>query len=190
MGQKADFIGIFTIDTDAKRDACLAAANNRGQDCFNTIAPYGSLIIVPPLNLSQMKQVYTLNEAAVEAVLAGTGARGNEFLTALSGEGSVVVLNPVVVTPEPNVYTFENSWPAGTQLNTMLEITDSVGDVDTHVVLSTLPPGGPYTPEQAAAVVCGDIDAQAFVTCTQSGATLTLSATEAGTTLVSSMALA
>ena len=188
MGQLADFVGTFTIDTDAKRDACLAAANNRGQDCFNAVAAYGATTTTPPLTLATMKQAYTLDAAAVTVVLNGTGARGNEFLTALSA-GGVVVQGPVVVSVTPNVYTFKNTWPEGTQCRTVLTVTDSAGDVDTHTVLSTLPPGGPYTPEEGAAVVCADIDSAAFVTCSVSGATLTLSATEPGTTLESSMTL-
>lgn len=188
MGQLADFEGTFTVDTDAKRDAILAAANNRGQACFNAIAPYGGTTTTPPLSLATMKQAYTLNTAAVQAVLAVTGARGNEFLTALSlVTGGVMAL--VVQSPTPNVYTFQNTWPEGTQCNTTLTVTDSDGQVDTNTVLSTLPPGGPYTPAQAAAVVCADIEAMPFVTCSRSGATLTLSVSEPNTTLESSIVL-
>ena len=114
--------------------------------------------------------------------------RGCIILTALAA-GGVVTFGPVLASVTPNVYTCQNSWPEGTQSRAVLAVTDSEGDVDTHTVISTLPPGGPYTPEEAAAVVCADIDSAAFVTCTLSGATITLSATEPGTTLESSITL-
>ena len=189
MGQKADFIGTFNILEAGQRDYCLAAANNRGQACFNAIAPYGATTTTPPLSLTTMIQSYTLDAAAVEVVLNKTGCRGNEFLTGLYEIAGSPDLIPEVNSAGPNVYVFLNMWPEGTSLDTTIMVTDSAGDTDTHVIRSTLPPGGPYTASQAAAVVCADIDAQAFVNCSVSGATLTLTATEPGTTLSSGMAL-
>ena len=85
---KSEFVGTWTIDTAAKRDACLAAANNRGQQAFDASAPYGGTTTTPPLSLATMLQVYTLDAAAVEVILTDTAIRGHEFLTGMATQGA------------------------------------------------------------------------------------------------------
>ena len=87
MGQKADFEGTWTLDA-AGVNTSLAAANNRGQQCFNVMAPYGVTTSTPPLSLTTMAQAYVLDTAAVAVILNATGARGNEFLSAVSTLGA------------------------------------------------------------------------------------------------------
>ena len=190
MGQKADFVGTFTVDTDAKRDAILAAANNRGQQCFNAIAPYGATTTTPPLTLATMKQAYTLNEAAVEVVPAKTGARGNEYLTALDVQtGGATTQGPEIgqLTADPNNYTATGGpWPGGTQIYCDLTLTDPDGQSEGDTFTVTLPPGS-HSDSVAASVVCAAIDELVHYRCTQVGSSITITAAAAGNTVTSNL---
>lgn len=173
MGDKADFEGIHVVADAAARDAILAAANNRGQQCFNAIAEYGGTTTTPPLSLAQMIQTYTLDAAAVEAVLGVTGIRGNEFLSALAGV-AVAVTRIRRLSTNPNSYTATGMWAGGTVISCQVTITDPDGQIDQDVLRVTLPPGN-HTSEVAIQVVCEAIDALVHVRCVRSGATITLS---------------
>jgi hypothetical protein len=184
MGTKASFVGAWAVNTAAKRDVCLAAANNRGQRLFNIMAPYGGTVTTPPLSLTQMLQTYTLNAAAVEVILGKGGARGHEFLNALSTL-TAVVLKPDVNIVRPNEYQFLNSWPAGTVADVYLELTDSDGDVQVSTVELTLPSDS--TPEEAAAYVAYVMEPYAFIDAIATGSLLSLMPSEPGITLVSTI---
>lgn len=173
MGDKADFEGIHVVADAAARDAILAAANNRGQQCFNAIAAYGGTTTTPPLSLAQMIQTYTLDAAAVEAVLGVTGIRGNEFLSELAGV-AVAVAGIQRLSTNPNSYTATGMWAGGTVISCQVTITDPDGQIDQDVLRVTLPPGN-HTSEVATQVVCEAIDALVHVRCVRSGATITLS---------------
>jgi hypothetical protein len=184
MALLSDFVGTHVVATAAQRNAVLAAANNRGQRCFNLLAPYGGTTTTPPLSLTTMIQVYTLNAAAVTAFLNKAGARGHEFLDALSAL-TFVVLKPDVNIVRPNEYQFLNSWPAGTIADVYLELTDSDGDVQVSTVEVVLP--GDSTPEMAAAHTAIFLNPIAFVDAVASGSILSLMPSEPNTTLVSTI---
>jgi hypothetical protein len=184
MGTKASFVGTWVLNTPAKVATCLAAANNRGQKCFNVMAQYGGVTTIPPLSLLQMQQSYTLNAAAVENILSECGARGHEFLSAVSTV-AVVVLKPDVNIVRPNEYQFLNEWPAGTVADVYLELTDSDGDVQVSTVELTLPSDS--TPEEAAAYVAYVMEPYAFIDALASGSLLSLMPSEPGTTLVTTI---
>ena len=188
MGQKADFVGVFTVDTAAKRNFVLAAANNRGQQCFNAIAPYGGTTTTPPLTLATMLQVYTLDAAAVEVVLAETGARGNEFLSAL-GTPAPAPASPSIarLTTDPNTYTATGGpWAGGTMILCDLQITDPDGQSETDTFTVTLPPGS-HTDSVAASVVCAAIDDLVHYRCTQTGSSITIAPAAAENTVTSDL---
>lgn len=184
MSNKADFVGTHIITTAAQRNTILAAANNRGQKCFNVLAPYGASSFTPPLSLAQMIQAYTLNAAAVEAVLARTGVRGHEFLDALVAN-SATTLSPELNIVRPNEYQFLSEWPAGTVADVYLELTDSDGDVQVSTAELTLP--NDSTSEEAAAYVAYVIEPYAFIAAVAAGPLLTMMPSEPGTTLVSTI---
>lgn len=184
MALLTDFEGVHIVNTAAKRDAILAAANNRGQRCFNLLAPFGASSQAPPLSLTQMLQSYTLDAPGVKLFLNRAGARGHEFLTALSAL-TFVVLKPDVNIVRPNEYQFLNSWPAGTVADVYLELTDSDGDVQISTAIVTLPSDS--TPEEAAAYVAYVVEPYAFLDAVAGGSILNLMPSEPNTTLVSTI---
>ena len=120
---KADFVGSWTVSAGIVQ-ALLAAANNRGQQAFNLLAPYGDTTTTPPLTTAQMAQTYTLDAAAVEVVVQGLAIRGHEFLTALAtlatpGGGAG---NPSIQETNPNVYRATGTWQGGTVITFNLAI--------------------------------------------------------------------
>jgi hypothetical protein len=180
----ATFIGTWVVNLTSERDACLNAANNRGQRCFNLLAPYGAVTTVPPLSLATMLQSYTLNAAAVTAFLNKAGARGHEFLIALS-QVTLVTLKPEVNIVRPNEYQFLNSWPAGTIADVYLELTDSDGDVQVSTVEVVLPFDS--TPEIAAEHTAYLLEPLAFIDAMSIGSMLSIMPSEPNTTLVSTI---
>jgi hypothetical protein len=64
-----------------------------------------------------------------------------------------------------------DGWPAGTQVQVVLTITDPDGQSEVEDYVVTLPPGGPYTAEQAATVLADSIDGLVHYRAPRTGAT-------------------
>ena len=95
---------------------------------------------------------------------------------------------PTLNNIAPNVYTANGMWPGGTVFTFELVITDPNAQVDTHVVVVTLPPGLHDGPTVVA--VCAQaLDAQPHVDAIAVGNVLTLTATDPNYSLSSSVSV-
>ena len=143
---KADFVGTHVIDTEAKRDFILSYSNNRGHQCFETLAFTGGTID-PPLTLATMLQTYTVDEFIVDAVLVAGAIRGHEFLTALklaSSLGGLDIVQAAGTTADPAQIQLSGWFPTGAIIDIGITL-----DVDGPGVVTYTVPVGAAAPDVA-----------------------------------------
>jgi hypothetical protein len=186
MTLKADVVGVFAVDSAAKRDAMLRAGGPKGQQMFDALQPYAATEATPPTSLDDMLDTYTIPDLAAVDIIAraSKGAlRFHPFMSAMVGTGAenaAVISTASGTTGVPAVITLSGYWDGVVDsLNVGLD-TDTLASQSSGAIVP-IPAGD----AAAAAAALAPLLQAAFtdVSVTDNGATLEFLAINTATTV-------